>query len=344
MKQANLLQVPFDDLSATPSVYLKEISSDGNLNTVDLIFQTWPIFVSLNPDYIRMLLQPILQYLNAGRWPHPFVIHDMGTRYPNATGHDDGRAEQMPLFETSSLFILLVAYEKFAGDSAYARQYGPLLHGYAEWLAGNNSLYPDSQLISVDSIAGKPNQTGLAIQSAIGLKAASILLGDSKYASNASTHVNEIYNHALGLDGDTLEDSSHFTYYYGQDETWNVLFPTYSDVLLGLDTFPKEAWELQSRWYSQVIAEFGLPWSDKTNWGLLDWNIVAAAVSSVEVQNDVINTSHAFLTNGLNDEPFGTRYFVKGQRTGQWLSNKARPTVGSNFAILAMKEGLIYEN
>jgi hypothetical protein len=72
--------VPLDDLSAKPSVYLKEISSDGNLNTVDLIFQTWPVFISLNPEYIRLLFQPILEYSNAGRWPHPWVIHDLGAR------------------------------------------------------------------------------------------------------------------------------------------------------------------------------------------------------------------------------------------------------------------------
>ena len=264
--------------------------------------------------------------------------------YPNATGHDDGQAEQMPLFETSTLFILLLAYEKLTGDRAYARQYDTLLRGYAGWLANDNSLYPSSQLISVDSIAGQPNQTGLAIQSAIGLKAASALLGDSKYADLASANVNEIWDNGLGLDGTGPDDSSHFTYYYGKDTTWNVLFPAWSDVLLGLDTFPEEAWALQSSWYLNVIGELGLSWSDFTQWGLLDWNIVAAAVSSVEVQQAVVNTSHAFLTNGINDEPFGTRYFTTGPRVGQWLSNKARPTVGSNFAILALKEGLIYES
>lgn len=336
-------KVPYDDLTATPSVYLKEISSDGNLNTVDLIFQTWPVFVSLNPEYIRLLLQPILQYLNAGRWPRKWVIHDLGTHYPNATGHDDGQAEQMPLFETSSLFILLHAYQKLTGDTAYAGQYGSLLRGYADWLANANSLYPSSQLISVDSIAAKPNQTGLAIQSAIGLKAASALLGDSKYANLAAAHVNEIYDKALGLDGDTLEESSHFTYYYGQNATWNVLFPAYSDVVLDLDTFPQKAWDLQSSWYGKAIGEMGLAWSDSTQWGLLDWNIVVAAVSSEAVQKAIVSTSHEFLTNGLHDVPFGTRYFVTGADAGQWLSNKARPTVGSNFAILALKQGLIYQ-
>lgn len=72
-------QVPVDDLTCTPSVFLKEISSDGNVNTVDLIFQSWPIFISLNPTYIRYLFQPIISYLETGDWPEPYVVHDLGS-------------------------------------------------------------------------------------------------------------------------------------------------------------------------------------------------------------------------------------------------------------------------
>ena len=66
--------MPEDDLTATPQAFLKEISSDGNVNTVDVIFQSWPIFVSLNPEYIKYLLQPIMSYMAAGRWPEQYVI------------------------------------------------------------------------------------------------------------------------------------------------------------------------------------------------------------------------------------------------------------------------------
>ena len=75
-------QVPADDLTSSPSVFLKEISSDGNVNTVDLIFQSWPIFISLNPEYIRLLFQPIISYLALPKsegWPEPWVIHDIGS-------------------------------------------------------------------------------------------------------------------------------------------------------------------------------------------------------------------------------------------------------------------------
>lgn len=65
-------------------------------------------------------------------------------------------------------------------------------------------------------------------------------------------------------------------------------------------------------------------------------DIVAAAASSTAVQKAVVNTTHAFLTNGLNTIPFGTKYFVEGSNAGQWIANRARSTVGSDFAIMAL--------
>jgi hypothetical protein len=203
------------------------------------------------------------------------------TAYPNATGHNDGQAEQMPLFETSSLFILLLAYQKYSGDTAYAQQHRSLLEDYADYLV-HNSLYPSSQLISVDAIPATANQTGLAIQSAIGLQAASVLLDNATLADKASSFAKIIYDQGLGLDGPDPAHSSHFTYNYGKDSTWNVLFPAYSDVLLDLKTFPSEAWELQSKWYESQIRELGLPFAGPSTdldyigtpllWGLLDWS------------------------------------------------------------------------
>lgn len=68
-------------------------------------------------------------------------------------------------------------------------------------------------------------------------------------------------------------------------------------------------------------------------------DIVAAGASSAAVQEAVVNTTHAFLTNGLNSVPFGTKYNVEGANLGVWLGNKARSTVGSHFALLALKYG-----
>ncbi|KXT11724.1 hypothetical protein AC579_6979 [Pseudocercospora musae] len=337
------LTVPSADRSAEPSLFLKEISSDGNVNTVDLIFQSWPIFVNLNPEYIKLVFKPILSYLASGRWPLDYVIHDIGTHYPNATGHDDGNEEHMPLFETSSMFILLYAYQKLSGNTSFTEEHSTLLPGWADYLVAN-SLYPASQLISVDAIAATANQTGLAIQSAIGLKAAAILTGNDTYADIADEYAKTIYNEALGLNSASVDTSTHFTYNYGDTDTWNVLFPAYSDVFLNLSTFPQEAWHTQSAFYLTQIQEYGLafagPENDRgVNWALTDWNIMYASIAGSELQQAIINTTHAFLTDGQNDIPFGTKYVVSGAEAGKWIGNRARSTVGTHFALTALKQG-----
>lgn len=201
--------------------------------------------------------------------------------YPNATGHNNGQAEQMPLFETSSLFILLLAYQKYSGDTEYAQRYRSLLEGYADYLV-HNSLYPSSQLISVDAIPATANQTGLAVQSVIGLQAASVILDNTTLDDTASSFAKTIFDDGLGLDGADPAHSSHFTYNYGRDSTWNVLFSAFSDVLLELQSFPSEAWKLQSKWYESQLRELGLPFAGPSDnldyigspllWALSDWS------------------------------------------------------------------------
>ena len=46
------------------SFYMKEISSDGDVNTVDVIFPASPFFLLLAPDVLRDLLIPLLAYGN----------------------------------------------------------------------------------------------------------------------------------------------------------------------------------------------------------------------------------------------------------------------------------------
>lgn len=135
---------------------------------------------------------------------------------------------------------------------------------------------------SVDAISPTANQTGLAIQGAIGLRAANIITGNKTYTAQATSYARALYNGALGLDGETVDKSTHFTYNYGNTTTWNVLYPAFSDALLGLETFPAEAWDLQSQWYEEQIQPQGLPYagpSSDTNytgeqltWALTDWS------------------------------------------------------------------------
>ena len=84
-------------------LFLKEISSDGNIQTVDVIFPFHLIAIYTNPTLLRFMLEPLFINQEAGYWPFAFSIHDLGSYYPNATGHNDGNAEQQPLEECGNM-------------------------------------------------------------------------------------------------------------------------------------------------------------------------------------------------------------------------------------------------
>ena len=324
------------------------------MNTVDVIFPTFPIYLTLNPEYLKMVLEPVLRYSNYpvqdGGWPKNFAIHDIGSAYPNATGHADGAEEDMPLFESSALLQLVYAYQMYGNDKAWAGNYTSVLSEYATYLQ-YNGLIPATQLISVDAIQATANQTGLAVQSAIGLKAAGALLQNSAFTNAAEFIVNEVYNQGLGLDGSSPSTSTHFTYNYGLDSTWGTLFPAYPDVLLNLTTFPTAAYTMEGDFLLSQNQPAGLPFfgpysytvplTAGCDWSITDWTFwTSAAVDNEELQGAVVNATHAFLTNGMNTEPFGTKYVVEQPGTiGQWIGNRARSTVGANFALILLEQG-----
>ena len=61
-----------------------------NVNTVDVIFPSWPIWLYTNPDLGKYLLLPLFEYQATGQYPNKWAVHDMGASYPKALGHNDG--------------------------------------------------------------------------------------------------------------------------------------------------------------------------------------------------------------------------------------------------------------
>ena len=76
---------------------MKEISSNGNTQTVDVIFPFHPIAIYANPKLLRYMLEPLFINQGANHWPYEFSIHDLGFTFPNATGHANGVDEMQPL-------------------------------------------------------------------------------------------------------------------------------------------------------------------------------------------------------------------------------------------------------
>ena len=52
-----------------PLIFFKEISSDGNLNTVDVIYPAFPFFLYTNPKWLAWLLEPLIENQLSGQYP-----------------------------------------------------------------------------------------------------------------------------------------------------------------------------------------------------------------------------------------------------------------------------------
>lgn len=133
-------------------LFLKEISSDGNVNTVDVIFPAYPILLYSNPQLLSLVLKPLYENQEAGKYPNTYSMHDMGSAYPNATGHPAGNDEKMPLEECGNMVIMSLAYALKAQDTAFLNQHYSLLQQWTGYLV-NDALYPANQ-ISTDDFAG----------------------------------------------------------------------------------------------------------------------------------------------------------------------------------------------
>lgn len=331
------LVIPEDSLDATDVLaFVKELSSNGNLNTVDVIMPAFPIFYVMDPDYIRLLLEPIMRYLKADRWQKPYMIHDMGAHYPNATGHDNQKAEPMPVEESGNIMVLALAYVRATGDTAWASQYTDILRLYADYLV-DNSIDIALQLSSNDAAGPLANETNLAIKAAVGLKAFGELSGLTEYSAIGEERASLFFNQGLGTD----EAKTHFVLQYPDHSTsWKTPYNLYPDVLFDLQTFPKEAYRMGDDFFHSVRVEYGVVLDNRQDWAKSDWNMWLAGTFDSTTRDEFVDDLWAFMSNGKHNWPFSDRYVATsahGGEPGLPVLCRARPTVGGHFALMALQ-------
>lgn len=327
-----------DDTKDTDDVlaFVKELSSNGNLNTVDIIMPAFPIYYVLDPDYIRLLLEPIMRYLDAGRWRVPFMIHDLGTHYPNATGHDDQKAEPMPIEECGNLMVLALAYVHATGDTDWIARYQNVVRPYADYLV-DNSIDIAEQLSSNDAAGPLANETNLAIKAAVGLKAFGKLTGLTEYSDIGDQHANLFFNQGLGTD----PEQTHFVLQYpDMPSTWKTPYNLYPDILFDLHTFPQAVYEMDDNFFQTVRGEYGVALDNRQDWAKSDWNMWLAATFGRTTRDQFVDDLWTYMTNGKHNWPFSDRYVSTselGNTAGVPILCRARPTVGGHFALLALQ-------
>ncbi|KAJ3558367.1 hypothetical protein NM688_g972 [Phlebia brevispora] len=309
-------------------MFLKEISSDGNVNTVDVIFPAWPVFLYTNPTLGKYLLLPLFEYQATGQYPNKWAVHDMGASYPKALGHNDGNDEPMPLEGK---------YPEKTGDQSLLTTYFDLLDQWTQFLVVE-SLIPANQ-ISTDDFAGSlANQTNLAIKGIVGIKAMSevaSLVGQTQksqnYSSIAASYVPQWQAFATSSTG------KHLTLAYGNDSSWGLSYNMFADKLLQTNVFPESVYDMQTSWYSTVANEFGIPLDTRHTYTKSDWEIwTSGLVTSTSVRDLFVSSVYKYASDGESSQPLGDWYETLN---GDVEGFRARPVVGGHLALLVLPGG-----
>ncbi|KAI0835928.1 DUF1793-domain-containing protein [Hypoxylon sp. FL0890] len=321
-----------------PLMFQKEISSNGNINTVDVLYPASPYFLYANPALLKYVMQPLLELQEGDFYPNTYSTHDIGAHFPLATGHVDGSDEYMPVENSGNFILMAYAYYKFTGDSAWLKKHYDLLAQFAQYLI-DFSLVPAAQL-STDDFAGElANQTNLAIKGIVGLQAMSAVArvagnedDAAKFADMATSFYNQWEDLAIDPSG------KHTVLAYQWRSSWGLLYNIYFDKLLNMGLVNPKVYEMQSAWYAQVSQVFGVPLDNRHHYTKSDWEIWTAATCSPSTRRLFINAVAYWLNQTSTNLPFTDLYEVVGMGEYPLLIDhfSARPVVGGHFALLTL--------
>jgi hypothetical protein len=323
-----------------PWAFLKEISSDGNVSTVDVLFPASPVWIYADPGYLRLLLEPLLAYAEAGGWPKSFAEHDLGASYPNAAGHNDRHEEDMPVEESGNMLILSAAYLQRKPDRAreFATAHYTILKQWADYLVA--SLPDPGFQNQTDDFAGFiAHSVNLAIKAIIAVAAMGLIAQAAGNRSDASYYdkkarrfISYWRRHAQDPAGQHLDLTYNGS--RGGDGTWGTTYNAYADRLLGTGLVPASIRAQQAAWYQRVSNLFGLPLQVPHSYAKSDWQIITAAwLSEYPIKQDLIERVYAYASTTPSRVPFSDLYDTI---TGNQVAFHARPVQGGIFALLAL--------
>ena len=275
---AHKLAVDFD---GTALFLSKENFSNGCIATVDVTYPSAPFFLLFNPDLLRAMLTPILDYANTSHWRFPFAPHDLGT-YPLCNGQVYGGGErsevdQMPVEECGNMLILVAALTQVDGDTQYAEKYWPLLALWADYLR-EKGLDPENQLCTDDFAGHLAHNVNLSLKAIMGLGSFAGLCKKTGRAEEAAAYRRTAQTMAdewvqMASDGD------HYRLAFDKPGTWSQKYNLVWDTLLGLHLFSPEVARKEVAYYKTKQNVYGLPLDSRSDYTKLDWIVWTATLA-----------------------------------------------------------------
>jgi len=316
---------------------MKEISSCGCLQTVDVIYPAAPFFIHFSPEVLREEIVTHLVYANNETQQYGLYVpynlawapHHLG-QWPIANLRPD-QQEQMPMEETGNFFIMIAALAQKMNDIAYLAPWN-LLDSWAQYL--NASLPdPQDQLCTDDFEGPSPHNVNLAAKGILGLGAYSLLLRQKGDTSKADTVLNQakvFVQSWLTM----ANDGDHYRLQYNLAGTWSLKYNLLFQKVLGLDLFPQSVFDKELAYYASTkLNTYGVPLDNRATFTKSDWEMWVAAMGTQDQFNTLVNALYNFAHTSPSRVPFTDWYDTKSDvRQGF----QARPVMGGLYARLLL--------
>ena len=230
------------DYNGSPWAFLKEISSDGNVSTVDVVYPASPAHLYLSPSYLPVAraADPLRgeRLDRAVRRTRPGI--ELSERLGRRDNGQDTQ-EDMPVEETGNMLIMSAAVMQrlpAADAEAFAKQHYAIFKQWADYLVPN-TLDPGYQN-QTDDFTGKiANSVNLAFKGIIGLGAMSLIAGRRQRPGPGL--VPRLPRRLHQPVGQASEDPApDLDLAYGDSGTWSLKYNCFPDRMLGLDLVPSD--------------------------------------------------------------------------------------------------------
>jgi hypothetical protein len=323
--------------TGTPWAFLKEISSDGNVSTLDVLFPAFAAYLQLSPRYLELLLAPIFDYVEKHGYPQVWAPHDLGSSYPNAAGHLSGTGEEsMPIEESGNALMMACAAASRmapADAAAYAQAHYPILRQWATYLLSVEPNYPGTQNQTDDFTGVIAASVNLNLKGIVGLAAFSQLAGfagnaadQASFAADARGFISQWAT--LGQDS----SAAHLDLAYGDSGTFSLKYNAFPDRLLNTNLVTPSIQASEAAWYVSQAHQYGVPLDSRHSYTKGDWEMLTAAFlyNQPAARNLLVTDLFNFLNTSSSRVPFTDWYDTIADTQNGFAD---RPVVGGVFAL-----------
>ena len=346
----------------------KECGSNGCIATVDVSYPSMPLYLLYNPELVKGMMRPILEFARMPVWSYDFAPHDAGT-YPICGGqiyaiwqiknkyhakYGEGGfwskvkthfpfytlpesyqpyefKMQMPVEECANMLIMFLAVYQADKDITFFAENKDLCAKWVKYLV-KYGLKPGNQLCTDDFAGHLENNLNLAIKATVGIASYAQLLFECEEIDRGNEYRKIAEEFATEItnfaDG---KDHLPLTWDSGED-TFGLKYNFAFDRILGLNLFNRDLLEREVDYYLSKAERYGVPLDNRKMYTKNDWLLwVARLTSDIKKRKELIQMVDDFLKTSPDRIPFSDWYETQD---GKYHEFRARTVQGGCFILL----------